>query len=123
MELADEKILFDDINIAVKIFDIRDGDAGNKKSFLEIKEDILMIKEAKWQRKRDRMANSISDFDRNVESEDHVDPVRVVLAGGDGTIMWGMMELGNHDISPEDIVVAALPLGTGAFFQTFLCLL
>ena len=119
MEWADQKIVFDDINITVKIFDIRDGDTGSKRSFLEIKENILMMKEAKWQRKRDRMANSISDFDRNEEVEDHLEPIRVVIAGGDGTIMWGMMELGNHDISPEDIVVAALPFGTGAFFNFF----
>ena len=50
-----------------------------------------------------------------VNSNDEVEPIRVVIAGGDGTIMWGMMELGNHDISPDDIVVAALPLGTGKY--------
>jgi diacylglycerol kinase family enzyme len=37
------------------------------------------------------------------------------MAGGDGTVMWGMMELGNHDIDPRDIVVGCLPLGTGTF--------
>ena len=43
-------------------------------------------------------------------------PIRVIFAGGDGTITWGMMELTEHDISPMDIIVGPLPLGTGNDF-------
>ena len=43
-------------------------------------------------------------------------PIRVIFAGGDGTITWGMMELTEHDISPADIIVGPLPLGTGNDF-------
>lgn len=117
MEVADRKIVFDDLNVTVKVFDIRDGEAGNKRSFLEMKEDILMLKEAKWQEKRDRLVSSARDFDDEFNQD--IDPIRVVIAGGDGTIMWGMMELGNHDISSEDIVVASLPLGTGVYSPNF----
>jgi diacylglycerol kinase (ATP) len=53
------------------------------------------------------MYTSVKDNDFNIN------PIRVIMAGGDGTIMWGMMELGNHDIDPRDIVVGCLPLGTG----------
>ena len=183
MELADKKIVFDDINVTVKIFDIREGESGNKKSFLEIKDDILMLKEMKWQKqqaKSDKMLASSKDIlnmltesceeiapkdvpvgerenvpeivdnllptategsptsDNNAsnlsglslennasvssnnrnnvseeEEDEAIEPIRVVIAGGDGTIMWGMMELGIHFISADDIVVASLPLGTG----------
>ena len=43
-------------------------------------------------------------------------PIRVIFAGGDGTITWGMMELTEHNISPSDIIVGPLPLGTGNDF-------
>ena len=42
--------------------------------------------------------------------------IRVIFAGGDGTVTWGMMELTAHDISPDDILVGSLPLGTGNDF-------
>ena len=54
MELAKEDIVFADINVTIKVFDIRDGDAGNKKSFLQMKQDISMLKEMKWKEIQER---------------------------------------------------------------------
>ena len=181
MDLAKDKMIFEDLNITLKIYDIREGEPGNKPSFLQMKADIKLIKEINRKEQLARALNSRSLYANlsfvptvprkntgrtlltqnsdlsNDYSDDEADPIRVIIAGGDGTVMWGMMELGvfilsftcketemcfayncaesssfklflimlskslstvllyvgNHDISPSDIVIAPLPLGTG----------
>ena len=44
-------------------------------------------------------------------------PFRVVFAGGDGTVMWGMCELRAHGIPEYAVVICPLPLGTGNDFS------
>lgn len=122
MELAKEKMVFEDLNITLKIYDIREGDSGNKPSFLQMKADIKLNKEINKKEQLARALNSRSlyanlSFLPNVPrkntgrslttqnsdlsndySDDEADPIRVVIAGGDGTVMWGMMELGGFTL-------------------------
>jgi hypothetical protein len=115
--MAKEKMVFEDLNITLKIFDITKGDSGNKPSFLQIKADIKLTKEINKKGQMARASNNRSlnpttardtnEFKTDCNgfnvpkldvpndfADDEADPIRVVFAGGDGTIMWGMMELG-----------------------------
>mmetsp|Transcript_23471 Transcript_23471/g.22624 ORF Transcript_23471/g.22624 Transcript_23471/m.22624 type:complete len:588 (+) Transcript_23471:40-1803(+) len=106
MKLDGQKIDFANTHVTLKIYDIRKGDSGKKECFLQIKEDIKNC--------RLDLIDEISDEGSGVkDSDSNINPIRVIMAGGDGTVMWGMMELGNHEIDPKDIAVGCLPLGTG----------
>lgn len=111
MDLAKEKIVFGDLNITLKIYDIRDGESGRKPCFVQMKSDIRLIREIN---QKEQLARALNDRSLNPSptkgesktspngldeshddfSDDEVDPIRVIFAGGDGTVMWGMMELG-----------------------------
>lgn len=43
-----------------------------------------------------------------------------VVCGGDGTIMWVVSEMFNHQIDPIKIPITVLPLGTGNDFSQYL---
>ena len=112
-------MIFEDLNITLKIYDIREGEPGNKPSFLQMKADIKLIKEINRKEQLARALNSRSLYANlsfvptvprkntgrslttqnsdmtNDYSDDEADPIRVIIAGGDGTVMWGMMELGS----------------------------
>ena len=123
MDLAKDKMIFEDLNITLKIYDIREGEPGNKPSFLQMKADIKLIKEINRKEQLARALNSRSLYANlsfvptvprkntgrtlltqnsdlsNDYSDDEADPIRVIIAGGDGTVMWGMMELGVFPLS------------------------
>ena len=77
----------------VYISDIREGSRGNKAGFKKL----------------------ASDTDSNVcVSTDS--PVRIVVAGGDGTVVWAMQEALEHNVDMEKVAFAAIPYGTGNDF-------
>ena len=75
----------------VYINNIRDGDQGNKPGFLNMK--------------------------RHIEEHDaDVRPVHVIIAGGDGTVMWAISEAEAHGIDMSRISFGVIPYGTGNDF-------
>ena len=43
-----------------------------------------------------------------------------MICGGDGTVMWIVHELANHNIDPSKLSLAVIPLGTGNDFSRYL---
>jgi diacylglycerol kinase (ATP) len=94
--LEDRDVIFDDdddINVELRVFDIRDINDGQKDKFLEIKE-----------------VTESGQFD-----EDH--PLRVIVAGGDGTVLWCISELDAHGVDCALVAIGILALGTGNDFS------
>lgn len=75
-------------HVHIWIFDIREGDTGNKPGFIQLKEAI--------------------------KEEDAL--VYVIVCGGDGTVMWGISELWAHGIDDSRIALGVVPYGTGNDF-------
>mmetsp|Transcript_31413 Transcript_31413/g.56949 ORF Transcript_31413/g.56949 Transcript_31413/m.56949 type:complete len:519 (+) Transcript_31413:90-1646(+) len=73
----------------VRAFDLRDGESGRKSGFLLLKE-----------------------LSQEVEN-----PVRVMVAGGDGTVMWAISEMETTGVNLEKVVVGHIPFGTGNDFS------
>lgn len=81
--------LEDGQKVTVHIFSLPDGPSGSKPGFLKLKEALQ-----KFQR-----------------------PLRVIVGGGDGTIMWADQEAVKHGIdSSRQLVYGVIPLGTGNDF-------
>mmetsp|Transcript_10389 Transcript_10389/g.22469 ORF Transcript_10389/g.22469 Transcript_10389/m.22469 type:complete len:704 (+) Transcript_10389:69-2180(+) len=45
------------------------------------------------------------------------DPLRVVVAGGDGTVMWAISSIESHRIDHTQIAIGVVPFGTGNDFS------
>lgn len=45
-----------------------------------------------------------------------IEPVRCIVAGGDGTVMWAIEEIFSSDISMDRVHVGTMPFGTGNDF-------
>ena len=138
MALAKEKIVFGDLNITLKIYDIRDGESGRKPCFVQMKSDIKLNREINQKEQLARALNNRSlnpsptkgesktppsGLDESLEpddfSDDEADPIRVIIAGGDGTVMWGMMELGEIRYrSKENYPSSATTFPTSLYVRT-----
>ena len=46
----------------------------------------------------------------------HSNPVRIMVAGGDGTVMWAMSEVMAHNIDVTKVAFGVIPFGTGNDF-------
>ena len=46
--------------------------------------------------------------------------VKVIICGGDGTVMWVISELNKYNIDTELTPIAIIPLGTGNDFSQYL---
>jgi diacylglycerol kinase (ATP) len=75
------------------IFDIRQGKSGDKPGFVNLREQLER---------------------RKYITEAH--PLRVVVAGGDGTVMWTIQEAIAHGIDTTRIAFGVIPYGTGNDF-------
>lgn len=85
-----EVLLPDGRRATLKVFDIREGAPGEKPGFLEMKKAA---------------ASSV---------------VRMIVAGGDGTILWAIEEAEKHRIDTRhQVLLAVMPLGTGNDFSRF----
>lgn len=84
------------------IADIRDGTSGCKRAFLQLKDAVEDLKSVK---------NNVQDGDTNIF---------LVMAGGDGTVLWGISELWEHLIDDRHIAIAVVPYGTGNDFANAL---
>eukprot|EP00931_Biecheleriopsis_adriatica_P095707 TRINITY_DN6931_c0_g1_i2.p1 TRINITY_DN6931_c0_g1~~TRINITY_DN6931_c0_g1_i2.p1 ORF type:complete len:509 (-),score=95.62 TRINITY_DN6931_c0_g1_i2:185-1711(-) len=75
--------------VHLRAFDIKEGRSGQKKGFLLLKE-----------------MSETADRD-----------IRVMVAGGDGTVMWALSEMHATGIDFERVVVGHIPFGTGNDFS------
>ncbi|EER17160.1 diacylglycerol kinase, putative, partial [Perkinsus marinus ATCC 50983] len=96
MKLGMEKMSFQDkgLEADVSIFDIREGPSGEKPAFMQLR-DLL-------------------DSPQGPAMGDYV---RVVVAGGDGTVMWVLQELIQHGINTDRVCIGIIPFGTGNDFS------
>ncbi|KAF8822274.1 diacylglycerol kinase accessory domain (presumed) domain-containing protein [Cardiosporidium cionae] len=93
----------------VFIFDIRDGQSGNKKGF-------------------HRLAAALSNPRRKHEADAFVDTsfpdhsrfqFSVICVGGDGTVIWCITEMMKHNINLSKVAFGVIPYGTEAKFFIF----
>mmetsp|Transcript_96195 Transcript_96195/g.170787 ORF Transcript_96195/g.170787 Transcript_96195/m.170787 type:complete len:455 (-) Transcript_96195:40-1404(-) len=83
--------LDDGTKAALNIYSLLDGESGNKKGFHHLKQVIQSLGGK---------------------------PVRVVVGGGDGTVMWADTEATKHGIdTPTQVQFGIMPLGTGNDFS------
>ena len=83
----------DGIESKVFIFDIRQGKSGAKPGFINLRDQL---------ERRKYITES--------------NPVRVLVAGGDGTVMWTIQESIAHEIDTSRIAFGVIPYGTGNDF-------
>ncbi|AFZ79366.1 diacylglycerol kinase, putative [Theileria equi strain WA] len=74
----------------IRIYSIFEGESGNKPGFIHLKK-LVSEKRAD-------------------------DGIKVIIAGGDGSLTWVISEVEKHGISTEDIVFGIVPYGTGNDF-------
>jgi diacylglycerol kinase (ATP) len=75
----------------VFIYNIRDGDHGNKPGFVDLRAKVEQI-------------------------DSEVNPVHVIIAGGDGTVMWAISEALAHNVDMAKVAFGVIPYGTGNDF-------
>ena len=83
----------EEIESKVFIFDIRQGKSGDKPGFVTL---------------RDQLERRKYITDSN--------PIRVLVAGGDGTVMWTIQEAIAHHVDTTRIAFGVIPYGTGNDF-------
>jgi len=75
---------------SLRIYDMLEGPSGEKPGFVQLKEATRL------------------------------GPVRMVVAGGDGTVLWALEEAEKHGVDTRhQVMLAVLPLGTGNDFSRF----
>lgn len=80
------------------IADIRDGPSGQKPAFRQMRELVEGIKA------------------REAHKGPKPDRVFAIMAGGDGTILWGISEMWEHGIDDSIVTIGVIPYGTGNDF-------
>ncbi|KAF4689910.1 hypothetical protein FOZ60_001012 [Perkinsus olseni] len=91
LTLGLQHMSFRDNNCDVYIFDISDGASGCKPAFV-------------------RLA-------AHGNNRDASHPIRVLVAGGDGTIMWFLDEAIKHSVDIDSIAIGVIPFGTANDFS------
>lgn len=81
--------------VNIWIWDIRQGKSGQKPGFIKLNR---IVDGLKLQRSQSRATDEY---------------VYVIVAGGDGTVMWSITELWAHGIDDERIALGVVPYGTG----------
>lgn len=76
------------VDVRLRVFNIRDGPSGGKPGVLQVK-DAMSTKEK---------------------------PVRVMVAGGDGTVSWLISEMIKTSVDMQKVAVGHIPFGTGNDF-------
>jgi diacylglycerol kinase (ATP) len=90
MALGIRDLHLTDPEYLVRIFDIRQGPSGSKPAFESLKRDL------------DKFPDAV---------------IRVIVAGGDGTVLWALAEIEKHGIPSARVAVGHLPFGTGNDFS------
>eukprot|EP00918_Siedleckia_nematoides_P025709 GHVU01055462.1.p1 GENE.GHVU01055462.1~~GHVU01055462.1.p1 ORF type:complete len:629 (+),score=103.36 GHVU01055462.1:236-2122(+) len=88
--------IMDPVPADVWIFDIREGESGDKEGFHKLKAQAVSASTS---------ANGTGDK-----------PVRVLVAGGDGTVLWCLTEMDKHGIPLDGVALGVIPYGTGNDF-------
>lgn len=84
----------------IHVYNIVEGSSGDKRGFKLLKEVV------------DSICNSNAH-----EPNGDIKRVRVLAAGGDGTVMWTIEECGKHGIIMDRIIIGVVPYGTGNDFS------
>lgn len=79
--------------VQVFIYDIRDGPSGSKPGFLLLK----------------TVANKVGALEAS-----GANTIRILVAGGDGTVMWCVDEMKKTGVNGDVCAVGVVPYGTGA---------
>jgi len=58
----------------------------------------------------------MTHLSQEVQAALHSDPVRCIVAGGDGTVMWAIQEIFDAGIPTDRVLVGIIPFGTGNDF-------
>ena len=80
------------LNVLVHLGDIRDGSPGKKTIFETLKKEV------------------------DAQPKEH-GVIKIIVAGGDGTVVWAMSEADAHGIDSSRIAFGSLPFGTGNDFS------
>ena len=89
----------------VFIHDIREGASGSKPGFLLLK--------AVAERVQGTSSSSSSSSSSSAEQHPTQQTIRVLVAGGDGTVMWCLEEMQKTGVPPHVCAVGVVPYGTG----------
>jgi diacylglycerol kinase (ATP) len=81
-------------HVTLTVYDLRDGETGKKPGFIDVANLINN--------------NTCIDFEH---------PVRIIAAGGDGTVVWAMSESVQYGIDIEKMAFGTIPFGTGNDFS------
>uniref|UniRef100_A0A0G4GAF9 Diacylglycerol kinase n=1 Tax=Chromera velia CCMP2878 TaxID=1169474 RepID=A0A0G4GAF9_9ALVE len=82
----------------VHIFDITEGQHGDKPGFRKLKAEVASVAAATPAGTQPRR-------------------VRCLAAGGDGTVLWALSELEAHGVALDSVAVGVIPYGTGNDFS------
>ncbi|KAF4660622.1 hypothetical protein FOL46_006064 [Perkinsus olseni] len=91
LTLGLQHMRFRDNTCDVYIFDISDGVSGSKPAFVQLA--------------------------AHGNTRDASHPIRVLVAGGDGTIMWFLDEAIKHSVDIDSIAIGVIPFGTANDFS------
>jgi diacylglycerol kinase (ATP) len=105
--------------VTVHLHNITSGESGKKEGFLKLK-GMLGLDEKSTTGTAIRstsMSFSGTEISSTRTKSVKFELMRVLVAGGDGTIFWLMSECLAHGISPEQIAIGVIPFGTGNDFS------
>ena len=83
----------EDLQSEIYIYDIRDGKHADKPAFHHIRERV-----------------------KSTQVKEGTTPVRIIVAGGDGTVMWAISEAQAHGVNIDKVAFGVVPYGTGNDF-------
>lgn len=99
-EIVDLDVLQDcGVLAELHIYNIKEGKPGDKPGFKKLK------------------AFLDEDEQKGQAPGDEVPLTRVVVGGGDGTVMWTIIEMNSHKIDTTKVAVGVVPFGTGNDFS------
>lgn len=106
-ELQRANLYFGHRHVRVRLWDIRQGGPCEKPGFIRLKHFL----EHQFQ----PLSNDATPLDTAGQKNASPPLVRVIVAGGDGTVMWCVSELRAHGIDLTKIAIGVIPFGTGKF--------
>lgn len=106
----------------VWIFNIKDGVSGHKDGFKLLRSEIVRLEALALAATDELERSPPASSDRlemlKMQSQQFI---RVMAAGGDGTVMWTAAEIDAHKCPTSRLAIGVIPYGTGNDFSRALC--
>lgn len=123
-ELRQADLYFGNQRVRLRLWDIREGEKHQKPGFLRLRELLESLSPDPATTAADA-GNTVSAASASQDESEENKPlfsplVRVIAAGGDGTVMWCISELRAHGIDLSRIAIGVIPFGTGNDFARVL---